>query len=81
MFVWQRWFYISKQVPNYNALTKGYLDSIDFEDLANFEKVLYKEMETTEKGLAISNHIKQTKELPTDSLLEEFIKDCKRKFI
>ena len=38
-------------------------------------------MEISEKGISISNHIKQTKELPNDSLLEEFIKDCKRKYL
>ena len=63
------------------ALTKGYLDTVDFEDLANFEQTLYREMETSEKGLAVANHIKETKELPSDSQLEEFIKDCKRKYI
>ena len=38
-------------------------------------------MEISEKGLAISNYIKDKKELPSDSQLEEFIKDVKRKFL
>ena len=63
------------------ALTKGYLDSIDFEDLADFERTLYKEMEISDAGLAISKHIKETKELPSDSQLEEFIKEVKRKYL
>ena len=63
------------------ALTKGYLDSIDFNDLANFEQTLYREMEINEKGVAISNFIKETKQLPDDSQLEEFIKECKRKYL
>ena len=63
------------------ALTKGYLDSIDFEELASFEQTLYKEMEINEKGLAISNYIKDKKELPSDSQLEEFIKEIKRKYL
>ena len=63
------------------ALTKGYLDSIDFSDLANFEQTLYREMEINEKGVAISNFIKETKQLPDDSQLDEFIKECKRRYL
>ena len=63
------------------ALTKGYLDSVEFSELANFEQNLYKEMNSDPKGIAISNHIKTTKQLPSDLDLEEFIKDCKRKYL
>ena len=63
------------------ALTKGYLDTVEFENIYNFENALYRELDTSEKGIAISKHIKETKELPSDTLLDEFIKDCKRKFI
>ena len=63
------------------ALTKGYLDSVDFEDLASFESKIYNEMETSEKGLAISKKIQETKELPSDLELDEFIKDCKRRYL
>ena len=63
------------------ALTKGYLDSIDFSDLADFEQTLYREMEISEKGIAISNFIKETKQLPDDSQLDEFIKECKRRYL
>ena len=63
------------------ALTKGYLDSIDFSDLADFEQTLYREMEINEKGVAISNFIKETKQLPADSQLDEFIKECKRRYL
>lgn len=62
------------------ALTKGYLDFIDFEKLPQFEQDLYREMESSEKGLSISKYIKETKQLPSDSELDEFIKDCKRKY-
>ena len=62
------------------ALTKGYLDSIDFEDLASFEQKLYREMDTTILGMSISKHIKETKELPSDIELDTFIKDCKRRY-
>ena len=62
------------------ALTKGYLDSIDFTELAAFEKALYSDMDTTESGIAISNHIKQTKQLPSDAELDQFIKECKRRY-
>ena len=63
------------------ALTKGYLDNIEFEDLASFEQTLYREMEMNENGISISNYIKETKQLPPDSQLEEFIKECKRKYL
>ena len=63
------------------ALTKGYLDNVEFEDLANFEQTLYKEMEMNENGISISSYIKETKQLPPDSQLEEFIKECKRKYL
>lgn len=62
------------------ALTKGYLDSIEFDELARFEKELYYDMENTELGQKISKHIKETKELPAAELLDEFIKSCKHKF-
>ena len=63
------------------ALTKGYLDSVDFSDLASFEEKLYREMDSNELGIAISNHIKETKDLPSDEKLVEFIKECKRKYL
>ena len=63
------------------ALTKGYLDSVDFSDLALFEEKLYREMDTNELGITISNHIKETKDLPSDEKLVEFIKECKRKYL
>lgn len=63
------------------ALTKGYLDSVDFSDLASFEQKLYREMEVNEKGINISNKIKETKDLPSDIELDEFIKECKRKYL
>ena len=62
------------------ALTKGYLDSIDFADLASFEKSLYSDMDTTDLGISISNHIKETKQLPSDAELDQFIKECKRRY-
>ena len=63
------------------ALTRGYLDSVDFSDLASFEAKLYREMEISEKGISISNKIKETKDLPSDLELDEFIKECKRKYL
>ena len=62
------------------ALTKGYLDSIDFSELASFEKSLYTEMDSNESGIKISNYIKETKQLPSDEELDQFIKECKRRY-
>ena len=62
------------------ALTKGYLDSIDFSELSAFEKSLYSDMDSTELGINISNQIKETKQLPSDAELDQFIKECKRRY-
>ena len=62
------------------ALTKGYLDSIDFSELASFEKSLYSDMDTTDLGISISNQIRETKQLPSDAELDQFIKECKRRY-
>ena len=63
------------------ALTKGYLDTIEFERLLHFELFIYRMLESNELGMAISQHIINTKQLPSDEMLDEFIKDCKHKFI
>ena len=63
------------------ALTKGYLDTIEFERLLHFEQFIYRMLESNELGMAISQHIINTKQLPSDEMLDEFIKDCKHKFI
>ncbi len=63
------------------ALTHGYLDNIEINDIARFENEIYHSMDTTPKGIEISKIIKETKALPEDSLLDEFIKAEKHKFI
>ena len=62
------------------ALTKGYLDSIEMDELASFEQTLYQEMNDDPLGLQIKNIITETKQLPSDDLLDEFIRNCKKNY-
>lgn len=63
------------------ALTHGFLDTIDVEDILRFEREIYREMDITEVGKKISRVIIETKDLPDNSVLDEFITIVKRKFI
>ncbi len=63
------------------ALTHGFLDTIELNDILRFESELYRSMDTNKLGQEISNFIKENKTLPEDEKLNEFIKNEKRKFI
>lgn len=63
------------------CLTKGHLDSIDVTEVLNFEKELYRQMDITEDGKAISKYIVENKELPDAEMLDKFIKDTKKLFM
>lgn len=63
------------------ALTHGHLDNIEINDIARFESELYRSMDITPKGIEISKIIKETKALPEDNMLDDFIKAEKHKFI
>ena len=63
------------------ALTKGYLDTIELSDILRFEAELYRSMDTNKLGQEISQILRETKALPDEAKLDEFIKNEKRKFI
>ena len=63
------------------ALTKGYLDTIELNDILRFEAELYRSMDTNKLGQEISQILRETKALPDEAKLDEFIKNEKRKFI
>ncbi|MGL4949101.1 MAG: F0F1 ATP synthase subunit alpha [Anaeroplasmataceae bacterium] len=63
------------------CLTKGHLDSIAINEVRNFEKAIYRQLEITEAGKKIAKQIVETKELPNIELLEKFIKDTKKMFL
>ena len=63
------------------SLTKRELQVLKELAVGKFNRDIAKEMEISDAGLAISKHIKETKELPSDSQLEEFIKEVKRKYL
>ncbi len=62
------------------ALIKGHLDSIDFENIQNFENQLYRQLEINDLGKEISSFIKENKKLPDSALLDEFIISTKKIF-
>lgn len=63
------------------CLTKGYLDDVNIEDIARFEESLYASLRSSEDGKNISKIIKETKALPDDKLLVDYITNFKKKFI
>jgi len=77
---------LHKTLPFYSlalilyALTKGYIDYIEFDHIKDFEESLYLSLDTNELGIQIKNHILEHKTLPSDELLDQFIKDVRRSF-
>lgn len=63
------------------CLTKGFLDSIEVSDLLRFETELYRSLDTTSAGKALIKEIGETKKLPEADVLNDYIKDFKKKFI
>lgn len=63
------------------CLTKGYLDDIDIDNILKFESELYKNLDLSEDGKAISNYIIESKKLPDDELMDRFIVDTKKLFM
>lgn len=63
------------------CLTKGFLDSIEINDILRFETELYREMDRSDEGKEITKFISENKVLPNSELLDQFIKNCKKKFI
>lgn len=62
------------------ALTKGYIDYIEFDQIKEFEEHLYFSLDTNALGLEIKNYILENKALPNDELLDQFIKEVRMQF-
>jgi F-type H+-transporting ATPase subunit alpha len=61
------------------CLTKGYLDDVKIEDISQFESRLYADLETNSKGKEIKEYIKTNKVLPSDEILDAYLKEFKNK--
>ena len=70
---------VEHQVAILYALTKGYLDDVEINDIKNFESELVDFMTTSEIGKQVYNIIHETHELPSgdemDQLLVAFKKE------
>ena len=69
---------VEKQVCIIYALVNGYLDSVEVGDIQRFESGLYSYLEQ-ERGEVLS-HIRQTQDLPEESVLNEAIESFKSLF-
>ena len=62
------------------ALVKGYLDSIPVEEILTFEHELYRDLDVTNDGKRILDIIRDTKALPDEDLLKNYLQNFKRRF-
>ncbi|MGL4971714.1 MAG: F0F1 ATP synthase subunit alpha, partial [Culicoidibacterales bacterium] len=69
-----------KQVVILYALTHGHLDNLSLELIEKFETKLYEQLDSTSLGMKIIEIIQQTKQLPSDEELEQFITEFKELF-
>ncbi len=69
---------VEKQVLSLYALTKGFIDDIAVEDVRRFEKEMLAYFDAQKKDLL--DHIRNTKELPSDDQLKAAIEEFKKGF-
>ncbi|WP_134702513.1 F0F1 ATP synthase subunit alpha [Ammoniphilus sp. YIM 78166] len=69
---------VEKQVISLYALTKGFIDDIAVEDVRRFEKEMLAYFDAQKKDLL--EHIRNTKELPSDDQLKAAIEEFKKGF-
>lgn len=72
---------VEKQVVSVYALTRGHLDTIKVEDIKRFEKSLHDTFDQDKDGQACMEHIRQTKTLPDEALLNAVIDRAKNAFV
>ncbi len=72
---------VAKQTCILYALTHGYLDSVDVEDIRKFEKELYYYLDKDELGQEIVIEINTTKKLPDQEKMDKLITEFKSQFI
>ena len=59
------------------ALTKGYLDKVEIEDLRKYEKSLYRFVDNSEIGKKVVEHVSTTGQLPEDELMKQLLEEFK----
>ncbi|WP_027408020.1 F0F1 ATP synthase subunit alpha [Anoxybacteroides tepidamans] len=70
---------VEKQVAIIYALTRGFLDDIPVEDIRRFEKELFAWLD--QNGQHILDHIRTTKDLPSEEDFNKAIEDFKKTFV
>ena len=63
------------------SLTKGYLDDIKVEDIQRFEANLISDLKTNEEGKEIAKILRDTKVLPEEDKLKNYIVDFKKRIM
>ena len=64
---------VEHQVAILYALTKGYLDDVEINDIKNFEAELVEFIKTSEIGRTVYNIIHETKELPKSDEMDQLL--------
>lgn len=64
---------VEHQVAILYALTKGYLDDVEINDIKNFEAELVEFIKTSEIGQTVYNIIHETKELPKSDEMDQLL--------
>lgn len=64
---------VEHQVAILYALTKGYLDDVEINDIKNFEAELVEFIKTSEIGRTVYNIIHETKELPKPDEMDQLL--------
>ena len=63
------------------CLTKGYLDDIEISNIQSFEASLYNDLKTNGEGIKIAEIIRNTKQLPDNEVLDNYILDFKSRLM
>ena len=72
---------LEEEVMILYCLTKGFLDDVNIEDIKSFESSLYQDMRTNEDGIKIAEHIRNTKQLPDNELINKYINEFKSRLM
>ena len=72
---------LEEEVMILYCLTHGFLDNVAIENIAKFEESLYLDMKTDEAGKALACQIQETKQLPDENTMNQYITDFKKRFM
>ena len=62
-------------------LTHALLDNVAIDITAKFEESLYFDMKTHDAGKALACQIQETKQLPDENTMNQYITDFKKRFM